>query len=40
MENTAPRLLFPRLKPLYDWAEPLTWPLLRITAGLMLLPHG
>jgi len=40
MENAAPRLLFPRLKPFYDWAEPFTWPLLRVTAGLMLLPHG
>jgi putative oxidoreductase len=40
MESTAPRLLFPGLKPFYDWAEPFTWPLLRVTAGLMLLPHG
>src|SRR5262252_3652299 len=40
MESTAPRLLFPGLKPFYDWAEPLTWPLIRITAGLMLIPHG
>ena len=40
MENTAPRLLFPGLKPFYDWAEPLTWPLLRVTAGLIFLPHG
>jgi putative oxidoreductase len=40
MENTAPRLLFPGLKPFYDWVEPLTWPLVRITAGLMLIPHG
>src|SRR5882672_10456879 len=40
MENAAPRLLFPGLKPFYVRVEPLTWPLIRITAGLMLLPHG
>ena len=35
-----PRLLFPRLKPFYDWAAPLTWPLIRLTVGLMIIPHG
>jgi len=40
MENTAPRLLFPGLKPFYDRVEPLSWLLIRITAGLMLIPHG
>lgn len=35
-----PKLLFPQLKPFYDFVEPLTWPLLRLTAGLMILPHG
>src|SRR5678815_1809041 len=40
MENTAPRLLFPGLKPFYDRVEPLSWALIRITAGLMLIPHG
>jgi len=40
MEKTAPRLLFPGLKPFYVWAEPLSWALIRITAGLMLIPHG
>lgn len=34
------RLLFPKLKPFYDWVEPLTWPLIRLTVGLMILPHG
>src|SRR5256885_16953451 len=34
------RLLFPKLKPFYDWAEPLTWPLIRLTVGLMIIPHG
>jgi len=38
--HDEPRLLFPRLKPFYDWAAPLTWPLIRLTVGLMIIPHG
>jgi putative oxidoreductase len=38
--QSEPRLLFPGLKPFYDWVAPLTWPLIRLTVGLMLLPHG
>ena len=37
---SEPRLLFPQLKPFYDFVEPLVWPLIRLTVGLMLLPHG
>ena len=40
MEKTAPRLLIPQLRGFYDWVEPLSWALIRITAGLMLIPHG
>jgi putative oxidoreductase len=40
MEKLAPRLLIPQLRGFYDWAEPLSWALVRITAGLMLIPHG
>ena len=40
MEKTAPRLLIPQLRGLYDRVEPLSWALVRITAGLMLIPHG
>ena len=40
METTQPKLLFPQLQSFYQWVEPLTWPLIRITAGLMLIPHG
>jgi putative oxidoreductase len=40
MENAQPKLLFPQLRPFYDWAEPLSWALVRVTAGLMLIPHG
>jgi putative oxidoreductase len=34
------RLLIPALQPFYDKAVPLSYTLIRITAGLMLLPHG
>jgi putative oxidoreductase len=40
MDRIAPRLLIPQLRGFYDWAEPLSWALVRITAGLMLIPHG
>src|SRR5713101_1323258 len=39
-ETMDARLLFPKLKPFYDWVEPLTWPLIRLTVGLMIIPHG
>lgn len=35
-----PRLLIPQLRAFYDWAEPISWLLVRLTAGLMLIPHG
>ena len=38
--NTQPQLLIPQLQPFYRWAEPFTWLLVRLTVGLMLLPHG
>ena len=38
--TSEPKLLFPRLKPFYDFVEPLAWPLIRLTVGLMILPHG
>jgi len=34
------RLIFPRLRGFYDWAEPFSWALVRVTAGLMIIPHG
>jgi putative oxidoreductase len=34
------RLLVPQLGAFYRWAEPLSWLLIRVTAGLMLIPHG
>lgn len=38
--QAEPKLLFPQLKPFYDAVEPLSWLLIRLTVGLMLLPHG
>lgn len=35
-----PRLLIPALQSLYDWLDPVSWLLVRLGAGLMLLPHG
>jgi putative oxidoreductase len=40
MEQAQPKLLFPQLQSFYRYAEPLSWALIRITAGLMLIPHG
>ncbi len=40
MGKTAPRLLIPQLRGFYDWVEPLSWALIRLTAGLMIIPHG
>ena len=34
------RLLFPKLGLVYDTASPYTWLLLRLTIGLLLIPHG
>ena len=40
MEKAPPRLLIPQLRPFYDLVEPLSWALIRITVGLMIIPHG
>jgi putative oxidoreductase len=40
VEKTAPRLLIPQLKSFYEWAEPISWLLIRLTAGLIIIPHG
>ena len=38
--GSDPRLLIPQLRSFYDWVNPLSWLLVRVTVGLMLLPHG
>ena len=40
MNATQPKLLIPQLQPFYAWVEPLSYALVRITVGLMLIPHG
>jgi hypothetical protein len=34
------KLAIPALRPFYDRMVPLSYTLIRITAGLMLIPHG
>jgi putative oxidoreductase len=36
----GPKLLFPALKPLYVFLEPLSWLLVRCACGLILAVHG
>jgi putative oxidoreductase len=38
--NSEPRLVLPFLQPLYEKLIPLSWPLIRCTAGLILFVHG
>ena len=40
MNEARPRLLVPALRPLYVFLEPLSWPLIRCAAGLILAVHG
>jgi len=40
MERAAPKLLIPQLRAFYDRAEPVSWLLIRLTVGLMIIPHG
>src|SRR5687767_2241235 len=41
MEAAAkPRLLIPGLQNFYAWAEPVSYLIIRLTVGLMLIPHG
>ena len=38
--NTDPRPVIPALAPLYAHTTDIAWLIIRVTAGLMLLPHG
>src|ERR1041384_2155440 len=40
MPNTDPRPMIPALAPLYVHTTDIAWLIVRVTAGLMLLPHG
>jgi len=37
---SGPKLLFPALKPLYVFLEPLSWLLIRCACGVILAVHG
>src|SRR5258708_13550564 len=39
-DNERTTLLIPALRSFYDWAADVAWLIIRLTAGLMLLPHG
>src|SRR3954470_320776 len=40
VEQVSPSLVFPGLRPFYEKVAPYVYPALRVTAGLMILPHG
>jgi putative oxidoreductase len=40
VEQVSPNLVFPGLQPFYERVAPYVYPLVRLTAGLMVLPHG
>ena len=40
LAGSEPKLLIPQLRSFYDRVNPLSWLLVRVTVGLMLLPHG
>ena len=40
MEQKQTTLLIPGLRPFYEWSEPVSWLLVRLTVGLMIIPHG
>ena len=40
MKTWKPRLARSAAAAVLRWAEPISWALIRITAGLMLIPHG
>ena len=39
-DTREPRLLVPALGPFYAWASDVSWLLIRLTVGLILIPHG
>lgn len=39
-DRAAPQALIPLLRPIYARCSPFTYPLIRVSAGLLLVPHG
>jgi len=40
MSDQATRLVFPGLEPFYERVAPYVYPMIRVAAGLILVPHG
>ncbi len=40
IEQVSPNLVIPALRPFYERVAPLIYPLVRFTAGAMIIPHG
>ena len=40
VEQVSPNLVFPGLQPFYERIAPYIYPLVRFTAGIMVVPHG
>jgi putative oxidoreductase len=38
--HAEPKPLIPALKPFYEWAAPLAWPIIRIAVGWNLIIHA
>jgi putative oxidoreductase len=38
--HAEPKLLLPQLRSFYDYAIPLSWPVIRIACGWVLVVHG
>jgi putative oxidoreductase len=39
-DPSEPKLLFPFLRPFYEVVEPLSWPIIRATVGIIFFIHG
>ncbi len=40
VDQVAPSLVFPGLRSFYEKVAPYVYPMVRVTAGVLLLPHG
>lgn len=38
--SREPRLALPSLKPFYEFVVPLSWPIIRMAVGIIMLIHG
>src|SRR5258708_5181350 len=40
IDQVCPNLMFPALRPFYERVAPYIYPLVRFTAGALIIPHG